>query len=109
MVIKTKKKHTKGSNSAKKNKKIKEEKKFRKKKRCLSKKELEPPKMDECIICFTEVPININNTIFCNNIKHCLCANCKLRIIDTNKNCPMCRSHDIKYPTEYQFINIYKK
>tara|TARA_B110000208_G_scaffold44055_1_gene58415 strand:- start:902 stop:1024 length:123 start_codon:yes stop_codon:yes gene_type:complete len=40
MVIKTKKKHTMGSNSANKNKKIKDEKNFRKKKRYLSKKEL---------------------------------------------------------------------
>ena len=100
-----------------KKKKIKDKYRFIKRKRTpsiqeLSKLELnyEPP-MDNCVICFDSVVLTRNNIVTClSNVQHCLCAHCKIRIIDSNQKCPMCISHRIKHPMhETDYIRIYQR
>ena len=116
MVLKGSKKDSRGSMSARKKKKVKEDSRFIKRKRTPSKQELskleenyEPP-TDNCVICFDSVVLTRNNIVTClSNVQHCLCAHCKIRIIDSNQKCPMCRSHSIKHPIhETEHICIYQ-
>ena len=64
----------------------------------------------ECCVCYEEVPDRSDNVIMCGKSKHVLCSSCKLKMLGTGSECPMCRSHPIPEPKSRDVnIRIFKK
>jgi len=59
----------------------------------------------ECCVCYEEVLDRSDNVIMCGNAKHALCGSCKMKMLETGSECPMCRSHSIPEPKS-QEVNI---
>ena len=52
----------------------------------------------ECCVCYEEVLDRTDNVIMCGTSKHTLCGPCKMKMLETGSDCPMCRSHPIPKP-----------
>jgi len=52
----------------------------------------------ECSVCYDEVSDRSDNVIMCGKTKHPLCGPCKMKMLGTGSECPMCRSHPIPEP-----------
>ena len=52
----------------------------------------------ECCVCYEEVLDRSDNVIMCGSAKHALCGSCKMKMLETGSECPMCRSHSIPEP-----------
>ena len=58
----------------------------------------------ECCVCMETINDISDNIVMCGKIKHPLCGECKIKC----KECPMCRSHNIKPPISQEVkIDIY--
>ena len=65
-------------------------------------------KLVDCNICYNEVEDTSDNTICCGKAKHIVCSSCKIQM--KNRDCPMCRSHNIKQPiAQNVYLPIYQK
>ena len=110
MVIKNNKRHCRGSKSKAKKQWEQKTKAARKKPRHEPINRVKPQYIeDDCVVCYTSVPVIRNNIQRCNKATHILCAYCKLTIMDQNKPCPLCRENHINRPIGPSFINIYKR
>jgi len=52
----------------------------------------------ECCVCYGMIPDRSDNTISCGRTNHPLCGDCKMKLLDMDNDCPMCRSHPIPQP-----------
>jgi len=59
----------------------------------------------ECSVCYDEVSDRSDNVIMCGKTKHPLCGPCKMKMLGTGSECPMCRSHPIPEPKN-QEVNM---
>ena len=118
MTVKTEKRHCRGSKSKAKKIWEKREQLSKKKSRHEGKKKdknnenTENIVNDECVVCYEEVPIIKNNILKCNKIINILCADCKMRLINDRRDCPLCRGHHIPHPSMIMvpyYIKIYKR
>lgn len=111
MTIKNHKRHTRGSKSKAKKLWEKRAQASRKKARHEPKgKDMSlPENNDECVVCYSSVPIIENNIQRCNKATHTLCAHCKLILLNDNRTCPLCRQKHVRRPVVPIVLNIYKR
>tara|TARA_B100001287_G_C22482127_1_gene434851 strand:+ start:43 stop:720 length:678 start_codon:yes stop_codon:yes gene_type:complete len=63
----------------------------------------------ECCVCYEEVPDRSDNVVMCGKTKHPLCGACKMKMLGTGSECPMCRSHPIPEPKSQEVKMRIKK